>query len=96
LDTFPDARLFADAASSGASMDVLTFVAVDEHGNLYRIYGTAIAHAHASNRGDPDRVIPSQFELTTDDGQHVNRISKGVYEISQTGHRLKSDDREAP
>jgi hypothetical protein len=38
-------------------MDDLTFVAVDEHGNRYRVYGTAIAYAHARHRSDPGDML---------------------------------------
>ncbi len=39
--------------------------------------------------------IPGMKMLMTNDGQHVNRIGKGKYQIVETGQILTSNDRTA-
>jgi hypothetical protein len=40
--------------------------------------------------------VPARRTLTTRDGQHLNRLDKGRYEIAATKLELTSDDPTAP
>ncbi|MEW6651025.1 MAG: hypothetical protein AB1453_12665 [Chloroflexota bacterium] len=71
------------------------FVATDDKGQDYaiEIYVDII---DASTHDDPNSTVEGLKSLQTDDGLHVNRISKGEYLIVQTGLRLHSDSPDAP
>ena len=71
-----------------------SFLAKDTQGHWRRLY----VWAHIIDVGDvlgPDAVIEGMIEIKTGSGQSVSVISKGQYEIVQTGEMLTSDDPKA-
>lgn len=66
-----------------------SFTVVDENGDTHTL--------HAAQR-PPDSSIGGEFVLFTDKGLNVNRVSKGVYKLSDgvTTIRATSDDPNAP
>ncbi len=50
----------------------------------------------AGTRGDPGAELEGLKELRTEDGQAVNRLDKGKYQIDGTDEILVSDDPDAP
>ena len=78
-------------------MEELTqeFTATDEDGTEHRllVYQQFIP---AGSFDDPSAVIPGLRRIVTEDGESVNRVRKGEYEIVQTGVRLRSSDPDAP
>ena len=81
----------------GKLMEELTqeFTATDEEGTEYRLllYQDFVP-AHTFD--NPSAVVPGLTRILTEDGESVNRVKKGEYEIVQTGVRLRSSDPDAP
>jgi hypothetical protein len=71
------------------SMKLGSFMAHDVAGQSYTIVMTDRMGTKPGRA-----VIP--IELRTANGQRVNRISKGLYEIVETGVRLTSNDPNEP
>ena len=72
-----------------------SFVAVGEDGTERTVHMfTDILDA--GTRADPHRELPGLRALQTEDGEAVNRVDKGKYEIVVTGEVLRSDDPDAP
>ena len=46
----------------------------------------------ASSHGNPNAEIEGIRSLRTRNGQHVNRLDKGKYQVVETGEMLTSDD----
>ncbi len=72
-----------------------SFAAVDNGGNSYTIHEyMKVTHGRGSSGSHSS---PNAHDLRTDDGRHVNRVSKGVYEIMGFETiRVTSDDSAAP
>jgi hypothetical protein len=71
-----------------------SFIAKDSKGHQRRLY----IWAHVIDIGDaadPDAVIEGMIELRTETGQTVSVVSKGQYEIVESGKKLTSEDPEA-
>ena len=71
------------------------FKAVDDHGNMQTVFILS-EYIDAGDTDDPNAIIEGHKTLTTADGKHVNRISKGVYKIETTELTLRSSDPDAP
>ena len=52
-------------------------------------------YADAGDGGGP-LAIPVKLIIKTEDGEHVNRLDKGSYEVVATGEKLRSNDPKAP
>jgi hypothetical protein len=68
--------------------------AIDDAGqprtlHLYTEYAEA-------DDGGSHLEIPVQLFIKTEDGEHVNRLDKGSYEVAATGEKLRSNDPKAP
>lgn len=72
-----------------------SFTAYDDSGNSYvlEIYADVI---DAGTMDDPNAEHFGVHKILTADGSHVNRVSKGSYQIVSSGLNLKSDDPSAP
>ena len=71
-----------------------SFLAKDTQGHWRRLY----VWVHIIDVGDvlgPDAIIEGMIEIKTGSGQSVSVISKGQYEVVQTGEMLTSDDPKA-
>jgi len=71
-----------------------SFIAKDAQGRSHRLN----VLVHITNVGhilDPDAEIEGMIEIRTESGQNVRVITKGRYEIVETGEVLTSDDPEA-
>lgn len=70
-----------------------SFIAVDDKGNEYRIHKYQDMIESRTLDGAVSR-IPGLKELLTDDGDHVNFVEPGVYEIVAFAGpiRVTSDD----
>jgi hypothetical protein len=68
-----------------------SFVAVDVSGNKYTIHEyMKVTHGRGSSGS---HSTPTAKELRTDDGRHVHRVGKGVYDIlGFETIRVTSDD----
>lgn len=73
----------------------LTFTAQSEDGREFTIH-QFINFIEAGTMDDPNAVVEGLKRLVTSEGDSVNRIEKGKYEIVQGGIVLTSDDPEAP
>ena len=73
----------------------LTFTAKSEDGREFTIYQFTDL-VDTGTRGDPNAAVEGLKDLVTSEGDSVNRIEKGKYEIVQQGLRLTSDDADAP
>jgi hypothetical protein len=71
------------------------FTAVDDAGIPYRlvVYEERVSVA---TRADPSAVAPGLKRIVTEDGQSVNGLKKGEYQIVTTGVILRSSDPDAP
>lgn len=72
-----------------------SFVAVGEDGMEHTIHITSEI-AGMGTRGNPNAERKGMKQLRTQDGDAVNRLGKGKYEIVMTGEILQSDDPDAP
>lgn len=71
------------------------FVAKDEAGEEY-IIEIYVDEIDVSSHDNANSKIDGRKSLTTKDGDYVNYIRKGEYEIVTTAMRLYSDDPNAP
>jgi len=71
-----------------------SFTATDANGRRYdlHVYITYIDVTDSGGHGE----IDGTSSIKTLDGQHVNRLGKGLYEIAATGVVLTSSDPAAP
>jgi hypothetical protein len=72
-----------------------SFVAKDNQGRMYRLT-LWVDIQDAGTMRDPHAELEGLTSITTESGQHVNRIDKGKYQIVATGQILTSDDPNAP
>jgi hypothetical protein len=71
------------------------FSATDDHGRRYRLLVWQ-EYVSTATRSDPSHLSPSMKYITTEDGESVNRLEKGQYEMAHTGVILRSSDPDAP
>lgn len=71
------------------------FTAFDEDGKEYRLRSYQ-GYASAATRANPSAVAPGLKRIVTEDGESVNRVKKGEYEIVATGVILFTSDPDAP
>ena len=71
------------------------FTATDEDGNEYPllVYQEFVP---VRSRKSPSASIPGLKRITTEEGESVNCLEKGKYEIVVTGVLLESSDPAAP
>jgi hypothetical protein len=70
---------------------IASFTATGKSGTQYEIVVTQ-EMIDAATRSDPNRLVGGVKTLRTSQGQLVNRIKKGHYEIVGPGTELHSDD----
>ncbi len=71
------------------------FTAFDKDHKEYRlqVYQKDVP---VGTRADPSAVAPELKQIVTEDGESVNRVKKGEYEIVATGVILRTSDPDAP
>ena len=71
------------------------FEATDEQGTTRRlmVYQDFV---DAATMGNPNVEVPGLKRIVTEDGQNVNRLETGKYQIVQTGEVLTSSAPDAP
>ncbi len=74
---------------------VRSFPVKDEEGYVHTLEEHVEIHDETCMDGKP-REREGIREITTRDGEPVNRIKKGKYQIAATGETLTSDDPQAP
>ncbi len=74
---------------------VQTFEAVGDDGRNY-VLNVFVEIIDAKTQGDPEAEIPGLKSIKTSDGESVNRVSKGRYQIVSTGVELTADAADAP
>lgn len=74
---------------------IQSFEAHDTDGTIYHLEVWQDFHEvnTSTTRG---KLLPGLKEIITSDGDSVNRLAKGEYQIVQTGACLRSDDPDAP
>ena len=72
-----------------------TFMVDGNDGRSYTIY-IYTDFINAGTLDDPRAEIEGLKELRTSDGKAVNRLSKGEYQVVQTGVILRSSESDAP
>ncbi len=80
--------------SSKQRIHVRSFLAVNASGRQFEIHQFQDMIL-TQTRGGTLRT-PGVSDLQLDDGRFVNQISKGNYEIAESGEQLSSDDPDAP
>lgn len=71
-----------------------TFDAQDEQGHTHTIY--VYTEFHQAETFGHSEEVEGLKEFTLANGQHVNHLGKGEYEIVETGQKLKSKSPDAP
>ncbi|HUU84581.1 MAG TPA: hypothetical protein VM243_13870 [Phycisphaerae bacterium] len=71
------------------------FMAVDETGTEHRLL-VYRDYVSAATRANPSGMAPGLKRIVTQEGERVNRLKKGAYQIVATGAILRSCDPDAP
>lgn len=71
------------------------FMAVDEAGAQHRLL-VYQDYVPVATRANPSAVAPGMKRIVTENGESVNRVKKGEYQVVGSGAILRSSDPGAP